>query len=373
MPVIGLAQSSFEAAARQGRFAVVTGGHAWGPMLTRFAREHRLDALLVGIHTIDWTGAQIAADPDGARDALVAAAQRGIDAGAECILLGGAALTGLAPPLQPRLAVPVLDNVLAGRAGGGRPLAAAADAVPMTRDRLRLGMLTPSSNTVLEPVTTAMIASLPEASAHFARFKVTEIALSREALGQFDDREILGAAELLSHAKVGVIGWSGTAASWRGFETDEALCRRVTEATGVPACTSVLALNELFARLGVRRFGLVTPYLDDVQARIIANYATAGYACAAERHLGLRDNFSFSQVDAGVLRTMVREVAVARPDAIVVLCTNLRGGPLVPSSRPNSASRFSTAWPPRSGSRCSCSAPTRSACAAGAIVRDAAA
>lgn len=195
--------------------------------------------------------------------------------------------------------------------------------------RVLLGMLTPSSNTVLEPVTTAMLAGLPETSAHFGRFKVTEIALTREALGQFDDSEILGAAELLSHAKVGVIGWSGTSASWRGFDTDEALCRRITEATGIPACTSVLALNELFARLGVRRFGLVTPYLDDVQGRIIANYAAAGLECVAERHHGLRDNFSFSEVDADTLRTMVREVAAARPEAIVILCTNLRGGPLV--------------------------------------------
>jgi Asp/Glu/hydantoin racemase len=112
VPVIGLAQSSFEAAAQRGCFAVVTGGHAWAPMLSRFARLHGLDAKLVGIHTIDWTGAQIAADPDSALDALVAAAQKGIDAGAQCILLGGAALTGLTPSLQPRLSVPVLDNVL---------------------------------------------------------------------------------------------------------------------------------------------------------------------------------------------------------------------------------------------------------------------
>jgi len=112
VPVVGLAQSSFEAAARRGRFAVVTGGHAWAPMLARFARAQALDERLTGIHTIDWTGAQIAADPDRARDALVAAAQHGIEEGAQCILLGGAALAGLAPSLQPRLAVPVLDNVL---------------------------------------------------------------------------------------------------------------------------------------------------------------------------------------------------------------------------------------------------------------------
>lgn len=112
VPVVGLAQSSFQAAARHGRFAVVTGGHAWAPMLARFARAHELDRGLTGIHTIDWTGAQIAADPDGARDALVAAARLGVRDGAQCILLGGAALAGLAPSLQPQLPVPVLDNVV---------------------------------------------------------------------------------------------------------------------------------------------------------------------------------------------------------------------------------------------------------------------
>ena len=52
--------------------------------------------------------------------------------------------------------------------------------------RKLLGMLTPSSNTTLEPVTSAMLAGLPETSAHFGRFKVTEIALSGQALAQFD-------------------------------------------------------------------------------------------------------------------------------------------------------------------------------------------
>jgi maleate isomerase len=195
--------------------------------------------------------------------------------------------------------------------------------------RILLGMLTPSSNTTLEPVTTAMIAGLPEASAHFGRFRVTEIALSDKALGQFDDSEILRAAELLAHAKVGTIGWNGTSSGWLGFDADERLCRRITEATGIPACTSVLALNEIFTLTGVKRFGLVTPYLDDVQAAIVRNYARSGFECVSERHLRLRDNFSFSEVSADEIRAMVRDAAKARPDAITIFCTNLRGAPLV--------------------------------------------
>lgn len=194
--------------------------------------------------------------------------------------------------------------------------------------RTLLGMLTPSSNTTLEPVTTAMIAGLPEASAHFGRFRVTEIALSERALGQFDDSEILRAAELLAHARVDVIGWNGTSSGWLGFDADERLCRRITEATGIPACTSVLALNEIFERTGVTRFGLVTPYRDDVQAAIVKNYARSGFECVAERHLRLQDNFSFSEVGADEIRRMTREVAQQKPQAITIFCTNLRGAPL---------------------------------------------
>ena len=42
--------------------------------------------------------------------------------------------------------------------------------------RVLAGMLTPSSNTTLEPVATAMLGEIPEASVHFCRFRVTEIA-----------------------------------------------------------------------------------------------------------------------------------------------------------------------------------------------------
>ncbi|APW40372.1 Asp/Glu/hydantoin racemase [Rhodoferax koreense] len=202
--------------------------------------------------------------------------------------------------------------------------------------RTLLGMLTPSSNTTLEPVTAAMLADLPEVSAHFGRFRVTEIALSANALAQFDNREILAAAELLSHAHCQVIGWNGTSSSWLGFDTDRALCTAIEARTGAKACTSVLALNEVLQATGVQRLGLVTPYRDDVQAAIVRNYASIGIDCVAERHLRLQDNFSFSEVSGEDIRAMVRDVmadsgesAGHRPQAVTILCTNLRGAPLV--------------------------------------------
>lgn len=194
----------------------------------------------------------------------------------------------------------------------------------MTRS-VRLGMLTPSSNTVLEPATSAMLSRLPDVTAHFSRFKVTEIALSEQALRQFDDGELLRAAELLADAKVDAIAWNGTSAGWLGFERDERLCARITAATGIAACTTVLAFREIFRRTGAERIGLVTPYREDVQRKIMANWGAAGLSCTAERHLGLEDNFSFAEVAEPAVADLVREVVGEGCDAVAIVCTNMRG------------------------------------------------
>ena len=195
---------------------------------------------------------------------------------------------------------------------------------------LRLGVLTPSSNTALEPLTSALVSALPGASAHFSRFRVTEIALDAAALGQFDDSKILAAAELLADAKVDVIGWSGTAAGWLGFDRDRQLVERIRERTGIPATTAVLALNELMALKEIRRLALVTPYTQDVQQRIVANYRTLGIEVVDERHLGIRVNHDFAGVDPQRLRALMEEVAGAHPQAITTFCTNLRAAQLAP-------------------------------------------
>jgi maleate isomerase len=186
-------------------------------------------------------------------------------------------------------------------------------------------MLTPSSNTALEPITNAMLAGIADVSAHFSRFKVTEIALSETALRQFDDSEILRAAELLAHAKVDVIAWNGTSASWLGFERDDQLCERITASTGIQARTTVLTYRDLFRRLSITRIGLVTPYRKDVQDKIIANWGSQGLRCVAERHLSLQDNFSFAEVPEAEVASLIEEVVREGCDAVAIVCTNMRG------------------------------------------------
>lgn len=194
------------------------------------------------------------------------------------------------------------------------------------QQRTLLGVLTPSSNTVLEPLTAEVLHELPDVSAHFGRLRVTEISLNQRALGQFDRAPFMDAARLLADARVQSITWSGTSSGWRGFQDDIDLCRAIHEETGITATSSVLALNEIFDKTGVKNFGLVTPYLDEVQEKIIGSYRDAGYHCVGEQHLGDKGNFSFSEYDEDGIADMVRAVAAEQKlDAITIFCTNLRG------------------------------------------------
>ena len=194
--------------------------------------------------------------------------------------------------------------------------------------RKRLGMITPSSNSVLEPVTCAMLHGVTGISAHFSRFRVTEIALDQAALNQFDPSVMLPAADLLADAKVDAIAWNGTSASWLGIGRDRSLCEAITERTGVPATTSTLACIDAALALGAKNVALVSPYTDDVQRRIAEVWASEGIAPHAERHLGLRDNFSFGEVTPATIADMIRAVAAEGADAVVILCTNLDGAAL---------------------------------------------
>jgi maleate isomerase len=163
---------------------------------------------------------------------------------------------------------------------------------------------------------------------HFGRFRVTEIALNERALAKFDDGPRLEAAGPLADARVKAICWNGTSAGWLGFDTDRALCAAI-ERRGVAASSSVLSLADTFRCTGVERCGLATPYSDDIQGKILATFRKEGFDCVAERHLGISDNYSFSEVPPDRLTATVREVAEASPQAITIFCTNLRGAPLV--------------------------------------------
>ena len=191
---------------------------------------------------------------------------------------------------------------------------------------VRIGMLVPSSNTALEPLTDAMLSGVPGVSVHYTRIRVTEIALTDKANGQFGLAPMTAAAGLLADAGVDLIVWNGTAGSWLGLAHDLRLCEAIAGETGIPAATSTQAIVEAVRAAGIGGLSLVTPYTGDVNARIASTYAAAGIRCAGNEGLGLTVNKSFADVPEETIARMLDD-AVRAPgtEGVAVVCTNMRG------------------------------------------------
>lgn len=116
VPVVGMAEASVEAACRLGgRFAIVTGGAIWAPMLKELVIGLGLSDRLAAIRTIEQSGDDIARDPASALGCLVEACNACANKdGADSVILGGARLSGLAARVQGSVPVPVICSFEAG-------------------------------------------------------------------------------------------------------------------------------------------------------------------------------------------------------------------------------------------------------------------
>jgi maleate isomerase len=201
----------------------------------------------------------------------------------------------------------------------------------MTARPRRLGVLAPSSNTVLEPATAALLPGDGSVTMHVARLRVVSISDEPRSLAQFELETMVTAAELLADARVDLLLWNGTAASWLGFARDGQIVTALEARTGIRATTAIIAMNAALARLGARRIGLVTPYVAAIEAKIIANYAREGFVVASAMRSDLTENTAFAEIAPDAVATMVRAVARTPVDVIMILCTNLAGSAIAPA------------------------------------------
>jgi allantoin racemase len=116
VPVVGMAEAAVEAACRHGRrFAIVTGGAAWAPMLDELVAALGRSDRLAAIRIVEQSGDEIARDPGAALGRLVEACSAcANEDGADSVILGGAGLAGLAARVQGSVPVPVICSVEAG-------------------------------------------------------------------------------------------------------------------------------------------------------------------------------------------------------------------------------------------------------------------
>jgi Asp/Glu/hydantoin racemase len=115
VPVLGISEAAFHAAAMLGRrFGVVSFTAALRPMFEDVLAHHGLAARCTGFRM----GPPFSGDPglvaEQRAEVLVELCRQAVEQdGAEAVILAGGPLAGLAPVLAPRVAVPLVDGTVA--------------------------------------------------------------------------------------------------------------------------------------------------------------------------------------------------------------------------------------------------------------------
>jgi maleate isomerase len=173
----------------------------------------------------------------------------------------------------------------------------------------RVGLLIPSSNTVME---VDFYRHLPaDVTVHTGRMFMEETTAAGE-YRMLDDFTI-PAAEALATTRPHVVVFGCTSAgALRGNAYDTELCRRIAGITGATAVSVIRAVREAIERRGIRRLGVITPYVDELNEKIRASLSEQGDLEVVDIvGLGIDENFTIAQV---------------HPDAIVEFATRSFGG-----------------------------------------------
>lgn len=183
----------------------------------------------------------------------------------------------------------------------------------------RLGIITPASNTNVEPTTYAMLAGVAGTTAHFSRFALPpslDVTIGVDTLAP--------AATLLAEAEVDVLAFHGTAGSWTGLDGDRALCAGLQELTGIPVTTASLATVDALHALEARRLALVFPGEQWITDDIASEYAREGLTIAhVSRTERYASNLEIGRADPDDVEALLTAAIVDGVDAVVVIGTNL--------------------------------------------------
>jgi len=193
-------------------------------------------------------------------------------------------------------------------------------------ERARIGFLVPSGNQVSEPELHAMMP--PGVAALVTRLELRGSS-EPELLRMVEDLE--PASRLLAHARPALLAFHCTAVSTFAPAMAEAIPRRMTAATDLPATATAEGILAAFAALGARRVLLVTPYIAEVHEREIAFLTAHGITVVGGSMLGLNSNAEMAVLPPARILDQVRAAAAACPgaEACFISCTAIRSAPLI--------------------------------------------
>jgi maleate isomerase len=193
---------------------------------------------------------------------------------------------------------------------------------------LRVGLLVPSSNTVME---VDLYRNLPNRmTLHTARMYLEETTRSAEM--QMIEEFAPKAAELVKTARPHMVVFGCTSAgSLGGPQYDKEICSRLSKITGVPTVGVFSSVREALRRSKVKSVAVITPYIEDINASIKAGLEEDDFKVVAIHGMGIEVNFELATVTPEEIAAFSEErLRGVKADIIFFSCTNFHAMEALP-------------------------------------------
>ena len=214
--------------------------------------------------------------------------------------------------------------------------------------RIRLGLIVPSSNTTVEWDFQRLMPR--QVSLHSARMWLT--GAGAEGLPRMN-RDLETCARHLGSAGLDFIVYACTGGSLlEGPGHDLRIAARITELAGVPAIAVSTAARLALATLGLRRLSLCTPYQDGMTAKVAEYLEASGYEVVSRAGRRKEDNLAIGRDPLDEIVDFVGDHAAPECDGVFLSCTNWRTAELCERierriGKPAVAANQATAWATR--------------------------
>lgn len=194
--------------------------------------------------------------------------------------------------------------------------------VPPLQGWRRIGLLVPSSNTVIE---VDLGRRLPTgATLHTARMFMEDTTVEGES--RMLDEFTIPAAEAIATVRPDIVIFGCTSAgALRGNEFDDELVDRISKVTDARALSVIRSVREAIDLRGGGRIGVITPYNEALNEKIQTSLEADGLEVVGVTGLGLEENFTIAEVAPDqIVEQAVRSYRNKDIDILFASCTNYR-------------------------------------------------